>query len=415
VSCRTSTEGDLRSFPVLATSEQPQLQRPPAKEEAVARKAGCQVFFEASQRAWWNDCENKSGNIMKENVKVIVKNTFIDNESEDDDAEFKCTGAKTCRARICGPIHKAMCAKDVDQTWQHMQHNAYEETTLLGRIDTANNFLGSVPKIPALSMPPPVFPASVLPADGAFGMQPPSRPEAPQHPSPPADFGQQFFWATLSGPNEMLQQAELQQVGGSLGAPPNQQVMQATGVPIVISEDGPTKHMQPVMVMAMPVINMQARDSPGIAQATAAPTLSVGACATAAAVAAPVVLGLASTAKSKGSQLHGQITEDGQPACQPCAWFHKASGCKSGANCTRCHACPEGEPKLRKKQKIARLRITKAKGIPVVTAPISPASESDSDTSTAMCSSLRAMLGTPERGHKMISPRWADIDPDEEE
>jgi len=77
--------------------------------------------------------------------------------------------------------------------------------------------------------------------------------------------------------------------------------------------------------------------------------------------------------------------------------------------------CPEGEPKLRKKQKIARLRIAKAKGVPVVNAPISPASESDSDASTAMCSSSVATLGTSEQGHKMISPHWADIDPDEEE
>lgn len=33
------------------------------------------------------------------------------------------------------------------------------------------------------------------------------------------------------------------------------------------------------------------------------------------------------------------------------AWFHKKpSGCINGAACKRCHLCPEGEPKLRKKQ-----------------------------------------------------------------
>eukprot|EP00913_Durusdinium_trenchii_P021835 g20517.t1 len=54
---------------------------------------------------------------------------------------------------------------------------------------------------------------------------------------------------------------------------------------------------------------------------------------------------------SEGSRLHGLLDEDGLPACQPCAWFHKKpSGCINGAACKRCHLCPEGEPKLRKKQ-----------------------------------------------------------------
>jgi len=60
---------------------------------------------------------------------------------------------------------------------------------------------------------------------------------------------------------------------------------------------------------------------------------------------------------SEGSKLHGLFDEEGLPACQPCAWFHKKpSGCINGAACKRCHLCPEGEPKLRKKQKVARLR-----------------------------------------------------------
>ena len=38
-------------------------------------------------------------------------------------------------------------------------------------------------------------------------------------------------------------------------------------------------------------------------------------------------------------------------AVSPKAWFHKKpSGCINGAACKRCHLCPEGEPKLRKKQ-----------------------------------------------------------------
>mmetsp|Transcript_101174 Transcript_101174/g.200970 ORF Transcript_101174/g.200970 Transcript_101174/m.200970 type:complete len:251 (-) Transcript_101174:86-838(-) len=51
---------------------------------------------------------------------------------------------------------------------------------------------------------------------------------------------------------------------------------------------------------------------------------------------------------SRGSILHGT------GACDPCAWFWKSSGCHNGENCGRCHACPQGEVKLRKKAKKGR-------------------------------------------------------------
>lgn len=35
--------------------------------------------------------------------------------------------------------------------------------------------------------------------------------------------------------------------------------------------------------------------------------------------------------------------------CCPCAWFWKPQGCLNGASCTRCHLCPQGEVKARKK------------------------------------------------------------------
>jgi hypothetical protein len=59
---------------------------------------------------------------------------------------------------------------------------------------------------------------------------------------------------------------------------------------------------------------------------------------------------------SKGSQYHGTTTLDGLPACQPCAWYYKAAGCKNGAECPYCHSCPPHEMKNRKKDKIARIR-----------------------------------------------------------
>jgi len=54
---------------------------------------------------------------------------------------------------------------------------------------------------------------------------------------------------------------------------------------------------------------------------------------------------------SRGSLLHGS------GSCQPCAWFWKASGCLNGAECLRCHECPEGESKARKKNKVAMMRL----------------------------------------------------------
>merc|ERR1719433_667746 len=57
-----------------------------------------------------------------------------------------------------------------------------------------------------------------------------------------------------------------------------------------------------------------------------------------------------------GSLLHGLLDDEGRLQCRPCAWFYKVSGCKNGASCRRCHLCPIGELKLRKKQRIAFLR-----------------------------------------------------------
>jgi hypothetical protein len=54
---------------------------------------------------------------------------------------------------------------------------------------------------------------------------------------------------------------------------------------------------------------------------------------------------------SHGSGLHSI------GACRPCAWHWKQGGCKNGVECMRCHLCPEGETKSRKKTKVACLRL----------------------------------------------------------
>mmetsp|Transcript_36873 Transcript_36873/g.79980 ORF Transcript_36873/g.79980 Transcript_36873/m.79980 type:complete len:378 (-) Transcript_36873:196-1329(-) len=54
---------------------------------------------------------------------------------------------------------------------------------------------------------------------------------------------------------------------------------------------------------------------------------------------------------SKGSSIHGS------GKCRPCAWFWKADGCHSAQDCNYCHLCPEGELKMRKKLKVAAMRM----------------------------------------------------------
>jgi len=54
---------------------------------------------------------------------------------------------------------------------------------------------------------------------------------------------------------------------------------------------------------------------------------------------------------SEGSALHAS------GACQPCGWFWKLGGCQNGRQCNRCHLCPEGELKTRKKAKHTLFRL----------------------------------------------------------
>lgn len=54
---------------------------------------------------------------------------------------------------------------------------------------------------------------------------------------------------------------------------------------------------------------------------------------------------------SRGSALHGT------GRCRPCAWFWKAEKCLNLEDCGYCHLCPEGELKMRKKSKVAAMRM----------------------------------------------------------
>jgi len=73
---------------------------------------------------------------------------------------------------------------------------------------------------------------------------------------------------------------------------------------------------------------------------------------------------------SIGYALHGT------GCCRPCAWFWKPQGCSNGRDCRHCHACPEGETKLRKKAKVVELRQsqTDAAGVDAVDASVAAVS-----------------------------------------
>eukprot|EP00408_Alexandrium_pacificum_P046443 CAMPEP_0171249648 /NCGR_PEP_ID=MMETSP0790-20130122/49655_1 /TAXON_ID=2925 /ORGANISM="Alexandrium catenella, Strain OF101" /LENGTH=552 /DNA_ID=CAMNT_0011717167 /DNA_START=60 /DNA_END=1718 /DNA_ORIENTATION=- len=53
---------------------------------------------------------------------------------------------------------------------------------------------------------------------------------------------------------------------------------------------------------------------------------------------------------SAGAVVHGA------GVCQPCAWFWKPQGCANGEECSRCHLCPDGEVRRRRKAKISAMK-----------------------------------------------------------
>merc|ERR1712046_250007 len=66
---------------------------------------------------------------------------------------------------------------------------------------------------------------------------------------------------------------------------------------------------------------------------------------------------------SKGSELHNL----GQ--CDPCAWYWRPpEGCSKSSDCQFCHACPKGESKARRRERVKLMKKerTEAKGAEAV-------------------------------------------------
>merc|ERR1712048_158599 len=111
----------------------------------------------------------------------------------------------------------------------------------------------------------------------------------------------------------------------------------------------PMMMIQPMQVMAAPVyqvVTAQPTNAPATtSQLTTAPKVTVtqAPAPSLAAANAPKVTVTQATAPSAaaakaksgagwsaGSEMHGKLDAEGNPLCQPCAWFFKASGCQNG-------------------------------------------------------------------------------------
>jgi len=57
-----------------------------------------------------------------------------------------------------------------------------------------------------------------------------------------------------------------------------------------------------------------------------------------------------------GTPSHGSVLHK-TGNCQPCGWYWKPGGCQNGKACTRCHFCPDGELKARKKTKHTMMKL----------------------------------------------------------
>lgn len=69
------------------------------------------------------------------------------------------------------------------------------------------------------------------------------------------------------------------------------------------------------------------------------------------------VSALGSTVSLGASISKGSIFHD-LGDCKPCAWFHHREGCHTGVDCDFCHACPSGELRKRKKERVKILKLT---------------------------------------------------------
>jgi len=105
-----------------------------------------------------------------------------------------------------------------------------------------------------------------------------------------------------------------------------------------------------------------------------------------------------------GTPSHGSILHK-TGNCQPCAWYWKSGGCQKGKACTRCHSCPDGELKARRKTKYTMMKL----GLVTPKAGIAAKSNGSAETNPSFClEPLRVSVPQAEVSHSALHPRSED-------
>lgn len=333
--------------------------------------------------------------MLTDHLKVTVKNTFIDVETpEGRGVDLHPGGAQSCTARLDAPvssfltsptIHEVVpdCDDDGDDVRKASRRiplrlaraldfdSAADESEassqqrfggvpLFQPADRAQAVLRSpVPAgssgregLPLQTISPPTYAAPCT-----FDEEPTSPAPAQPPRSPPGSKGSPSAWAsasktasTAASPEPWRTRAKVAGLNGDFDED-HHVVVKNTFIDL---EDSHPEVPERFAMSCTARFSGQAAQFPamtpqGVAPGGLASTLQ----ATVEEEPAQVTL---AEAPSEGSRLHGQFTAEGQPACQPCAWFYKEASCANGAICRYCHLCPQGELKTRKKLKIQRLR-----------------------------------------------------------
>lgn len=300
-------------------------------------------------------------------LRLTVKNTFIDLEEPEDALSHRSSlherGAQTCSARLSEPTPSSMLMDSPASIQEEHDEDREAERESLRRRLLPTGATGSPqhssPTSSAARSPLPAPPGYSAPAFKEENMSPP-----PEGVAGSSAFGQQLFTNPLHGlvtspatsrsPNDDSVKVVVKNTFIDLQpedlTPVNDRVAQSCTARFSMPAKA-AAFMLPQTVEHPEIVATHPAAPPGapaMVPVPQAPPPPPGGS----------VLGLA--APSPGSALHGQLDANGEPACQPCAWFYKGSGCQNGATCRRCHLCPEGELKIRKKLKIAKLRSAEA-------------------------------------------------------
>eukprot|EP00449_Zooxanthella_nutricula_P010560 CAMPEP_0198501732 /NCGR_PEP_ID=MMETSP1462-20131121/8884_1 /TAXON_ID=1333877 /ORGANISM="Brandtodinium nutriculum, Strain RCC3387" /LENGTH=408 /DNA_ID=CAMNT_0044230787 /DNA_START=57 /DNA_END=1280 /DNA_ORIENTATION=+ len=357
--------------------------RKPEATDAGRGEAGRMLFTEAF--ATGMSSPDDSG------MRVTVRNTFIDVKCEEEDVSATSSmhdrGAQTCSARFSESTPASLNILEgktngpLDDVAEEPSHIRSEINDLSSvpvegsAVDAANRSDGSPAGRPEESTTspggtqrPPAVPPPAYAAPATFEEHPTSPPPA-RDPGVTASVGLQVLdWAlgrlTYSPTGQPEDDTKFRikntfievedEPANDRGARSCTAALMSPAPSFLLSPQATAAGRSPVPA-APPAIR--------VVKIVQQPVLPAAAPRTAGAVAPPIRVTVVPAAPllpgggpSPGSAQHGEVDADGQPLCQPCAWFYKASGCQNGANCRRCHLCTEGELKIRKKLKIARMR-----------------------------------------------------------